>query len=278
MISASPTDAAAATAEPAWRVGGASVRGASHIRNGAPNEDAWLCQPASPGRPLTAAVADGHGAAVHFRSRQGAEIAVRAAAAVLDAQIDDADGGELAGAALARWRSEVRAHMAAHPYADAERRLAEPPPLSPYGATLIAAGLNDGVLALLQIGDGDLILGYPDGRLERPLPPGPALAGELTFSLCQEDALSSFRSATLWRDADGAWPDFVFMATDGVSKSFRSDDAFEAEIARLRVAARADWNDFLGQLPGWLSNVSNNGSGDDATLCVAVRPVPHTGA
>ncbi len=254
-----------------WRVGGASVRGPSHVRSGAPNEDAWLCLPGGPARPSVAAVADGHGAAAHFRSQKGAELAVAAAAAVLDTQIDDSDGAELAGTILARWRTDVRAHMAAHPYDDAERKIADHPPLSPYGATLIAAGVNAGVLSLLQIGDGDLILGYADGQLARPLPSGPALTGELTFSLCQEDALSWFQSAVIWRDDNSAWPDFIFMATDGVSKSFKDDRAFETEVARLRASAFSDWDRFLSEAPDWLSTVSSRGSGDDATMCVAVR-------
>jgi serine/threonine protein phosphatase PrpC len=254
-----------------WRVGGASVRGASHVRSGAPNEDSWLCLGESAARPIVAAVSDGHGASAYFRSRQGAELAVRAAAAVLETQIDDADAADLAGAILARWRADVRAHIAAHPYDEAERKLVAPPPLSPYGATLLAAGVNAGVLALLQIGDGDLLLGYPDGRIERPLPSGPALAGELTFSLCQEDALSWFQSAVLWRDDARPWPDFVCLATDGVSKSFQDDRAFEAEVARLRASAFTDWERFLRDAPDWLSTVSSRGSGDDATLCVAIR-------
>ena len=251
-----------------WRVGGASVRGASHLRSGAPNEDAWLYLADG---PVVAAVSDGHGAAPHFRSQQGAEFAVRAAASVLEAQIDDADGAELASAMLERWRADVRAHMSANPYSEHERDLAGPPPLSPYGATLITAGVNAGVLALLQIGDGDLVLGYGDGRLERPLPAGPGLAGELTFSLCQEDALSWFQSAVLWRDAARPWPDFIFLATDGVSKSFQDNRAFEAEVARLRKLAFSDWDRFIGEAPEWLSTVSSRGSGDDATMCVAIR-------
>jgi len=259
------------TASTHWRAGGASIRGSAHVRSGAPNQDAWLCQTTPAACPAIIAVADGHGAAAHFRSGDGAAIAVRGACAVLASQLDDADGAELAGAIVTRWRNDVRAHMSANPYNENERRLADHPPLSPYGATLIAAGVNAGVLALLQIGDGDLLLGYPDGSIARPLPQGPTLKGEQTFSLCQEDALSWFQSAVLWRSADNAWPDFVFMATDGVSKSFHDERAFRAEVARLREAALSDLGGLLEGAPQWLSTVSNNGSGDDATMCVAVR-------
>ncbi len=254
-----------------WRVGGASIRGSAHVRSETPNQDCWLSRADRAMRASILAVADGHGARAHFRSDKGAALAVQAAAAVLDAQIEDADGGELAGAILARWRADVRAHMGVHPYTDAERRLADHPPLSPYGATLIAAGLSDSIVAVVQIGDGDLLLGYPDGRLERPLPVGPALEGERTFSLCQEDALAWFQSAVLWRNEDRAWPDFVFMSTDGVSKSFRDEASFLSAVTRLHERAHADWQGLVADAPGWLTTVSSNGSGDDATLCVAAR-------
>ncbi len=254
-----------------WLVGGASVRGSLHVRNGAPNQDALFCQTDAPSRAAIAAVADGHGAPAYFRSGIGAELAVRAARAVMESDLDDADGADLASAILARWRADVHAHMGSHPYTRHERDLADYPPLSPYGATLIAAGANAGVLTVLQIGDGDLFLGYPDGRLEQPLPAGPQLKGEQTFSLCQEDARRWFQSAVLWRSANGPFPDFVFMATDGVSKSFHDERAFRAEVSRLRERALSDWDSLMTQAPDWLSTVSNNGSGDDATLCVAVR-------
>jgi hypothetical protein len=256
----------------AWRVSGASARGTTHVRNGAPNQDAWLCLPGP--APTVISVSDGHGAAVHFRSQTGAEIAVRAAAEVLQAQIDDCDGADLAHNTLMRWRKGVRAHMAEHPFSIAEQKLSAPPPLAAYGATLIAGAVNSGVLTVLQIGDGDLLLGYPDGRLERPFQPGPALAGELTFSLCQEDALTWIQSAMFWRAHETSWPNFIFMATDGVSKSFQDNRTFEAEVARLRGFATADWDAFVNEAPTWLSTLSSKGSGDDATMCVAMRTAP----
>ncbi|HRP09996.1 MAG TPA: protein phosphatase 2C domain-containing protein [Terricaulis sp.] len=254
-----------------WRLGGASVRGPSHVRSGAPNQDAWLCVHDA---PMVISVSDGHGAKAHFRSQRGAELAVRAAAASLQAQIDDSEGAELASAALERWRADVQADIAANPYNEAERALLSAPPLGPYGATLLAAGIHGGLLALMQIGDGDLILGYPDGSLVRPLSGGPVLQGELTFSLCQEDALACFHSAVLWRNGEHPWPDFVFMATDGVSKSFQDDRTFEGEVARLRTHAFTNWDRFLREAPDWLSTVSSRGSGDDATMCVAIRTAP----
>jgi serine/threonine protein phosphatase PrpC len=126
---------------------------------------------------------------------------------------------------------------------------------------------------MLQIGDGDLLLGYPDGRVESPLRPDQGLTGEETYSLCQEDAEARFRFASMWRSGGVAWPDFALLASDGVSKSFRDDDAFRAAAAQLREVAGHDWQATLEALPDWLADVSQNGSGDDATLCMAIRRV-----
>jgi hypothetical protein len=68
----------------AWRVIGKSVRGASHRRVSAPNQDAIRWHPDSPsGLPLMVAVSDGHGSAKSFRSHLGAKLAVKTALEVL---------------------------------------------------------------------------------------------------------------------------------------------------------------------------------------------------
>ena len=65
---------------PAWRVIGESVIGASHIRNGLPNQDAIGLWEVAPRRnPIAIAIADGHGSKKCFRSDTGASLAVREA-------------------------------------------------------------------------------------------------------------------------------------------------------------------------------------------------------
>ncbi|MFM7713741.1 MAG: protein phosphatase 2C domain-containing protein, partial [Microcystis sp.] len=55
-----------------WRCIGESVKGASHVRSGLPNQDAIRWFPESGiGLPLILAVSDGHGSAKSFRSDRG---------------------------------------------------------------------------------------------------------------------------------------------------------------------------------------------------------------
>lgn len=253
-----------------WRIGGASVRGAAHIRTGWPNQDAVAWSPPDgAGARVVAAVSDGHGAAAHFRSGEGARIAVDTAVDLLAWHLDDGeeDEGALGGAILSGWRKAVERHLANNPY-DTTQTGSH---LSPYGATLLTLAANEDVIAMVQIGDGDLMLGYPDGRIERPLRSDEGLVGEQTYSLCLDDAERHFRVASLWKGDESNWPDFALLASDGVSKSFRDEAAFHDAVRQLRTLAANQWGETLAALPKWLSDVSSNGSGDDSTICIVIR-------
>ncbi len=262
-----------------WRIGGASARGAAHVRNGRPNQDAVAWTPEiAPGARIAGAVSDGHGAAVHFRSDVGSRLATRGAADLLAWHMDDAETDEadiaIAGELLAHWQDAVAAHANAHPYSEVEALTPRSTPLAPYGATLVAFAASATMILALQIGDGDLLIGYPDGRIDRPLRADTGLVGEETYSLCLPDAVARFRTATLWLRPDADWPDFIAATTDGVAKSYRDDAGFERAIARLRENALTDWDALTATLPGWLDDVSTQGSGDDSTICIALRAAP----
>jgi hypothetical protein len=270
-------------AAPLWRIDGASARGASHIRSGRPNQDAVEWRPASsPASRISGAVSDGHGAAVHFRSDVGSRLATHGAADLLAWHMDDAETDEadvaIAGELVAHWQREVAAHAAANPYSEIEAVPPQASPLTPYGATLVAFAVNATMMLALQIGDGDLLIGYPDGRIERPLRADMGLVGEETYSLCLPDAVARFRTATLWCGSGDEWPDFIAATTDGVAKSYRDDAGFERAIGQLRHNAATDWAALVAALPGWLDDVSTHGSGDDATICIALRASPSEGS
>jgi serine/threonine protein phosphatase PrpC len=259
-----------------WVVGGASQRGASHERRGTPNQDAihWLPRETT-ARHFVAAVSDGHGAAKYIRSRIGSQLAVEQVASVLewflDGDTSDASVAELPAQTLTAWREAVLRH-AESVVTEGEWVESVEEKLILYGATLIAVAASDDVAVVLQIGDGDLYLGYPDGRLERPLPDDTGLIGEQTYSLCSPDAIKRFRVAVSRAGPGKQLPDFAFLSTDGVSKSFADDAAFRGVVEHYRRSmASADPATVLNPLPEWLASVTRRGSGDDVTLCLAAR-------
>jgi serine/threonine protein phosphatase PrpC len=257
--------------ETIWRVTGASALGSYHARDGRPNQDAvaWT-PPEGSGARVVAAVSDGHGASIHFRSERGARIAVERAVALLSSHIDEDDPPEeaLPGAMVGAWREAVHADLLADPLSVRGARPGAA--LAPYGTTLIGIAAAAAELTLFQIGDGDLLLVYPDGRVVRPLAPDTGLVGEQTYSLCMDDAEHHVRTASFWRNGHGDWPLAVMLSSDGVSKSFRDDAAFQDAARQLAAQAMHDWPAFQAELHHWLSAISRHGSGDDATLCLAL--------
>lgn len=255
-----------------WRVTGASALGSAHSRDGRVNQDAIAWTPADGFGPrIVVAVSDGHGAAPHFRSDRGSRIAVERALDVLAWHIDDDDPEETAlpQALIGAWREGVAQDMRADPI---DAPAAQPgAALSAYGATLVAVAANDAALTAVQIGDGDLLLVYPDGRVVRPMADDSGLVGEETYSLCLDDAETWVRTASFWRSERGNWPVAAILSSDGVSKSFRDEDSFRAAARQLAERGQADWAGLKAELPGWLAAVSHHGSGDDASLCLALN-------
>lgn len=273
-----------------WRVAAADATGAHHVARHMRYEDAWAVAPATvldrDEPSVVVAVADGHGHARHFRSAEGAEIAVAVAArlgsgsAVEIAAAGDAEAveevlGRLAPAVVSVWREHVRRDIEERPVTDDERMAAGLEPdasfidlVYGYGATLLVAIATGAWLACLQLGDGDLFVVAPDGTVRRPVPSDPRLDGLRTTSLCQPDAVDSIRYGVV-RAAEqpiGA----VMLATDGFGNAQRGQnwaDAFGSDLATLIQRHGDGW--VARALPQWVRDcASSDGSGDDVTAVV----------
>ena len=262
-----------------WIAGGATAIGASHVRRQQPNQDAVMWSPAAAAYAVMA-VSDGHGSAAHFRSEIGSRLAVEVAEAILAdaaadpawiAARDTAQARQFAARIVDAWRERVVEHLAAVPLApEGNSRHDGDARFLPYGATLVACAATPAGLFLLQLGDGDLLLGAPDGTIVRPLPSDEGLVGEQTYSLCQADAEQRIRLRIVTPDEYAA--DFVILATDGLSKSYADEAAFLrlAGSWRQTIAERGPAA-VVQELDGWLGAASQQGSGDDITLGFVVR-------
>ena len=270
------------------------MRGASHLRSNAPNQDAvrWRQDP-SPGDVLVVAVADGHGSAKSFRSHLGARLAVTLATELLWDRIADAPAARdprqdadslraLLPELTERWALEVRAELRRQPFDAAElRRLEERAssaglaelernPLLAYGATLLAVLVSRAAVHYVQLGDGDILTVWRNGEVRRPLPADRQLIANETTSLCQPNAWRQFRigSASL----DDA-PRLVLLSTDGYANSFASDDEFLQVGSDLLAMIERDGLEAVeGSLEGWLNETSEHGAGDDVSLAIVSLP------
>lgn len=258
-----------------WSIAGHSVIGASHVRHDLPNQDAivWSGDPVG---AAVLAVSDGHGSSRHFRSKDGSRIAVDVAVEVLSQEAAwigtpaaSRQPDALVAGIIAAWRARVLDHAARNPMPEGSSGDEEEILLA-YGATLIAAAVSASETVVLQLGDGDLLLGRSDGTILRPLPDDEGLVGEQTYSLCLPDAPERTRVRALPHAAPEI--DFIMLSTDGLSKSFADPRAFVNLAGSWRKAIREQGlSSVVNGLDEWLSSTSREGSGDDITVGFMVR-------
>lgn len=277
---------------------------------GSDGEDSYVSPEAVAG-PVVVAVADGHGSERYTRSAKGAELAVSSAIEVLSAaaeplaerlRAEEAAGQDRVAAEVARrivevWLSAVYADLEADPVDEGdppEKAGGRPTTRAsaktvPYGTTLLASLVHDGVFLAVQIGDGALVavreLGDNVGATEvEPTgedaePPARAVAnvgarvfpasvgvGEETNSLCQPDSARFAQTHVSLSP-----PKLVMLVTDGFEKSFTDEAGF--------LASASDYLDYLEEPDGvatvtenlgaWLSGTSAEGAGDDTSLAIA---------
>jgi hypothetical protein len=264
-----------------WQVITASARGSAHRASGQPNQDAVASQDGAAG--VVAAIADGHGHIRHFRSADGAALAVDVAcragfqAATLLAADDAGDeeaeraGQELARAVAADWRSAVDGQLELRPYTVEEQFVLDrsaDTPVIPYGSTLLVAVITTRWLVCAQIGDGDMLAVRPDGGSFSPVAGDDRLDGRRTTSLCQPDALGSFRTAA--HDLRQVPLAALLLATDGYGNA-QADEPWQPRVSRdlADLAACHDHHWFGPELPGWAQRcASAEGSGDDTTIAL----------
>jgi hypothetical protein len=268
-----------------WEIYSASAIGADHVRARMPNQDSVLTnrvrEPGGPSLPVFA-VADGHGHIRHFRSDRGSLFAVNATISVVRewtaalpnaAAPTAADASRLVSGIVARWRELVAEDLADNPITDFEAVALVPndPPEIPYGSTLLIGVLTPQVALLGQVGDGEIFLILPDGRELSPVPSDSRLTGTQTTSLCQPDAVSSFRVALVNLTKTPVFG--VFASTDGYGNAQAEENwrqTFAADLVRLGRAHDIGW--IGGELPSWAATcASSDGSGDDTTAAMLLN-------
>jgi hypothetical protein len=281
---------------PVWTALGASVRGASHERNGQKNQDAvGVKNPEGPSDFMLLAVSDGHGSTRSFRSDRGSALAIECALRIMAMFLrrlgPDAPLSRIRNQArvhwpyalITAWKQAVREDLEKNPFTFLEFAAFPEPPPQPkpgedlptsaylaYGATLIAVAMTSRYIIYSQLGDGDIITAWPDGRVTRPLPRKHEFMANQTNSLCTPNAFRAFQVRVERYRADS--PALVMLSTDGYANCFGNDDGFFTVGADLLGYFRAHGSAFVrDNIADWLSESSRDGSGDDITVGLAVR-------
>lgn len=294
-----------------WRCIGESVKGASHVRSGLPNQDAIRWFPESGiGLPLILAVSDGHGSAKSFRSDKGSCFAVETAIKViqeffLSSQSSDINFSALKDAAqrllpprlVNEWRKAVNKDLGLSEndeekltnkpnFTDEEKQIlvdkdgeaawqaVENNYFLAYGATVLAVLVTEFFIVYIQLGDGDILEVDSKGNTTRPLERDPNLIANETTSLCMNKAWNEFQvHIKLYpQGTPKEIPALILVSTDGYSNSFSTDEGFFKIGQDYRQMFKSNLTKEVRQkLEGFLQETSEKGSGDDITLGMIKR-------
>lgn len=294
-----------------WRCIGESVKGASHVRSGLPNQDAIRWFPESGiGLPLILAVSDGHGSAKSFRSDRGSCFAVETAIKViqeffLSSQSSDINFSALKDAAqrllpprlVNEWRKAVNKDLGLSEndeekltnkpnFTDEEKKIlvdkdgeaawqaVENNYFLAYGATVLAVLVTEFFIVYIQLGDGDILEVDSKGNTTRPLERDPNLIANETTSLCMNKAWNEFQVhiKPYPQGTPKEIPALILVSTDGYSNSFSTDEGFFKIGQDYRQMFKSNLTEEVRQkLEGFLQETSEKGSGDDITLGMIKR-------
>lgn len=239
--------------------------GAIHLRQEKPCQDALFLRESKKPKFAIACVADGHGSASCPHSDEGAKIAVQIAGEMLSEMLPDLHAHKdirLPRLLEAKWKEAVQA---AH--AENEREATEPFPFILYGTTLISVVAAEDFIFALKIGDGNILMIDGDGA--RPVLDAAENVGEDTESLCLDDAWTHIHTQIIPRRA--AAPVMFLLATDGYANSFADSSGFLKAGTDFFRLWREDGISYINEnLPEWLRQSSDKGSGDDIAMALLV--------
>ncbi len=139
-----------------------------------------------------------------------------------------------------------------------------------YGATLLSVLVTPAYALTLQLGDGDILTVTDEGKVQRTLPRDERLFAEETTSLGMPDAWKEFQLC--FQVLSRHYPALFLLSTDGYINCFPSDNDFY-QVGRdiLRMIKLKGIESIRNNLSTWLTEATNLGSGDDATLGIIFR-------
>lgn len=286
------------TSNETWSVAAASRRGASHIRNETPCQDAFGSWSASfAGSPCQIlAVSDGHGSDEYHHSHFGSFLAIRSAYeefveffqwySLLKTAPSNVEGVQPSGLerdfkagfarkVVRRWRENVKAFQRERLWPEFEGDDSIEQQYRAFGCTLLAALVTEDRAFLFQLGDGGVFIRKDDGEIY-PLVVDDDEPGEATDSLASRDPEKAAILSVVSLDEVSA----VMLATDGLTKSFTrgQDEAVSGGVRQtmgwLVNRITAEKLDVEGPVfDKFLDRCSEGGSGDDVTVAIAFSRV-----
>lgn len=239
-----------------------SQRGVLHIQRDVVLQDASLS--VTTDGTAFVAVADGHGGDKYVRSDRGSRLACSVALSLWKEMLSNGQGDtpwsahtfeQMAASIIYHWHSKVEEDFLADPM-DTDEEI-----YTLYGTTLLCV-MDSGIYTyMMQIGDGGIRVLGSDGYVLSPVPDDPDCFLNRTTSLCDANALFSFRFAQMPSDSYR----YIFAFTDGVENSYIPEN-LESFLRATVTMLQDDGESGTEKIAAFLPTMSEQGSGDDVSL------------
>ena len=268
--------------------------GASHIKKGTECQDASISFSNEDYSIII--VCDGHGGDNYIRSSKGSDIAKEVAFKKIKSFIEDfrkiisnKENDEsierfdynqmmynLKASIINSWNTKVKKDIDKNPFTEeelnkvsegAKKRYLAGNVESAYGTTMIAVACTKNYYFAIQIGDGKCIFINSKGEFIQPIPVDDKCFLNVTTSICDEDAIDSFRHIFIEKSDSQSLPVAVFIGTDGVDDSFQNDQQlYELYRTVLYSFSNTEFEEAYEELKNYVPTLSKYGSGDDISI------------
>lgn len=137
-----------------------------------------------------------------------------------------------------------------------------------YGTTLLGVVITKEFTFAFQLGDGDI--SYVDATGVKPVLESEKILGVETHSLSKKDAWKNALTRIINRETEEQIPFMYMLTTDGMANSYISEGEFHKSCQEYFDMIREHGGKVVEEnLPGWLSETSAMGCGDDISAVIA---------
>lgn len=263
---------------------GASVQGASHIRNGRECQDS-LKKVVKDSGAVILSVADGHGSESCPYSKTGSFAAVNVFCKIMGDYLDTYAGQpemlftflkregdtKIAQEIDAEWKRRIlrlHAKCKREMPLDENRNKDKGAVYQLYGSTLLGLVMTGDFLFAFQLGDGDIVKVSENGVY--PVIEADKILGTETHSLSKLESWKKAITRIRRREENEQLPAMYMLSSDGLSNSYKNDEAFQKTCVDYYVLLKEHGVKAVSdQLKTWLQETSEMGSGDDITALFA---------
>ena len=262
-----------------------SAQGASHIKKNKECQDSSLSFEND--SYAIAIVCDGHGGDDYVRSAVGSRLACEITEQNIQGFVESINAEELRSKStehiktleasiINAWNEAIYAHYEEHEFTDSETTVLSPKAKkryledkrieSAYGTTLIAVVVTHEYWFGIHIGDGKCVAISPEGKFVQPIPWDSKCFLNATTSICDTDALNSFRHFYSEK-----LPVAVFVGSDGIDDCFNSTQQLNNLYKTVLYSfATSDFDEAVSGLADYLPRLSAKGSGDDVSIAAVL--------